>query len=243
MHSARQKGKSFIVTIDGPAASGKSTAAYLLSKRLGFVYLDTGAMYRALTWKALQNLIDFENQELLSKMAENTKIDIFPREDTPGAMVFVDGKDVSNFLRTPQINRWVSVLSRVRGVRSAMTKLQREIAKEKSVVAEGRDMGTVVFPWADVKIFLTASLKERAKRRWKELQEKGVNCSIEEIKKELELRDKIDSEREIAPLKKAEDAFVVDNTNLDICQTLERLLNIVNLKINKKVKEGFSSSQ
>ncbi|MBC7189332.1 (d)CMP kinase, partial [Candidatus Aerophobetes bacterium] len=207
MHSDRQKSKSFIITIDGPAASGKSTAAYLLAKRLGFIYLDTGAMYRALTWKALQNLIDFENQELLSKMAENTKIDIFSREDTPEAIVFVDGKDVSHFLRTPQINKWVSILSRVGGVRSAMTKLQRKIAEEKSVVAEGRDMGTVVFPWADVKIFLTASLEERAKRRWKQLKEKGINSSIEEIKKELELRDKIDSEREIAPLKKAEDAF------------------------------------
>jgi len=223
--------KPFVIAIDGPAASGKSTAAYLLAKKLGFTYLDTGAMYRALTWKALENNINLEDEVALSRMAENTKIDIFAKDDGPGAVVHVDGREVSDLLRTPEINKWVSVVSKVPRLRSAMVKLQRDIAKERSVVAEGRDIGTVVFPQADVKIFLVASVEERAKRRWKELREKGVFCTQEEIKKELRLRDKIDSERKVAPLKKAPDALLVNNTNLSIEETVEELLNIVKSKL------------
>ena len=223
--------KSFVVAIDGPAASGKSTVAYLLARKLGFTYMDTGAMYRALTWKALNTGIDLDDEKSLSQMAENIRIDISSRESYPGINVYVDDKEVSSLIRTPQINRWVSIVSRVPGVRKAMVELQRNIARNKSVVAEGRDIGTVVFPQADVKIFLVASLEERAKRRWKELQEKGISCKIEEIREELHLRDKIDSEREIAPLRKAPDALLVDNTDLDITQTLEKLLGIVKSRI------------
>ena len=223
--------KSFVIAIDGPAASGKSTTAYLLAKKLDFLYLDTGAMYRALTWKALQEGIDLKKEDRLSEMAEKTNIEIFPKEESFGTCVFVDGKDISSLIRTPEVTRWVSVLSKVPGVREAMVKLQRKIACNRSVVAEGRDIGTVVFPEADVKIFLVASLEERARRRWKELNEKGIFCTKEEIKKELELRDKIDSEREVAPLRKAPDAFLVDNTNLDTAQTLKKILGIVKSKI------------
>ena len=225
--------KSFVIAIDGPAASGKSTAAYLLAKKLGFTYMDTGAMYRALTWKALNNHIDLKNDVSLSRMAETTWIDICSKEELPGVAVYVDGKEVSSLIRTPEINKWVSIVSRVPGVRVAMVKLQRDIASEKSVVAEGRDIGTVVFPQADVKIFLVASLEERTRRRFKELQEKGIFCKEKDIREELQLRDKLDSEREVAPLKKAPDAFLVDNTHLDINQTVEKLLNIVKLKIKK----------
>ena len=225
--------KSFVIAIDGPAASGKSTAAYLLAKKLGFTYMDTGAMYRALTWKALNNHIDPKNDVSLSRMAETTRIDISSKEYLPGVAVYVDGKEVSSLIRTPEINKWVSVVARVPGVRVAMVKLQRDIASEKSVVAEGRDIGTVVFPQADVKIFLVASLEERTRRRFKELQEKGIFCKEKDIREELQLRDKLDSEREVAPLKKAPDAFLVDNTHLDINQTVEKLLNIVKLKIKK----------
>lgn len=229
--SSKKLKKPPVIAIDGPAASGKSTAAYLLARKLRFTYMDTGAMYRALTWKALKNRIDLENEEILSKMAEVIKIDICSQDSGPGTIVYVDGKEVSALLRAPEINKWVSIVSKVRGVRVAMVKLQRDIARRKSIVAEGRDIGTVVFPQAQVKIFLVASVEERAKRRWKELREKGVFCSQEDIKKELQLRDKLDSEREVAPLKKAPDAFVVNNTNLNITETLEKLLSIVNLKI------------
>lgn len=223
--------KTFVIAIDGPAASGKSTAAYLLAKKMGFTYLDTGAMYRALTWKALRDNIDVEDEKALSKMAETTDINVSSRSDAPGAVVHVDGKEVSNLLRTSKVNKWVSVVSKPSGVREAMAKLQRNIAREKPVVAEGRDIGTVVFPEADVKVFLIASVQKRAERRWRELQEKGILSTKKQVKKELKLRDKIDSERELAPLKKASDAYLIDNTNLDIQQTLEKILSTVNSKI------------
>lgn len=228
--SGKKFKKPFTIAIDGPAGSGKSTAAYLLAKELGLTYMDTGAMYRALTWKALKNRIDLENEKILSKMAEVTQISIFSRDSGPGTVVYVDGKEISTLLRTPRINKWVSVVSKAPGVRRAMAKLQRDIARKRSVVAEGRDMGTVVFPQAEVKIFLIASVEERARRRWKEFQQKGLSCTREDIKKELQLRDKIDSERELAPLKKAPDAILVDNTNLNIRETVEKLLNIINAK-------------
>ena len=223
--------KSFVIAIDGPAASGKSTAAYLLAKELGFVYMDTGAMYRTLTWKALQNHIDLKDVKSLCEIAENTHIKLFSQIDSPGVLVYVDGKEVSTLLRTPAINKWVSIVSKVPRVRAAMVKMQRSMAQEKSIVVEGRDIGTVVFPEADVKIFLVASLKERARRRWKELQEKRIFYIKENVERELQLRDKLDSERKVAPLKKALDAVLVDNTHLEIIPTFEKLLNIVKLKI------------
>jgi len=223
--------KPIIIAIDGPAGSGKSTGAYLLAKKLGFVYLDTGAMYRALTWKALQAGVNLKDKKSLSRLAKTTKITLLPRDDFPGVLVYVDGQDVSSLIRTPEINKWVSVVASIPEVRHAMVEMQRKIAQEKSVVAEGRDIGTVVFPEADVKIFLVASLEERVKRRWKELQEKKIFCTKEEVKKELQLRDKLDSERKVSPLKKAPDAFLLDNTNLSISETLEKLLQIVTSKI------------
>jgi len=225
------KDKHFIIAIDGPAASGKSTAAYLLAKKMGFIYLDTGAMYRAITWMALNENTDLENEKSLSNLARKINIKIYPLEDHPGVKVYVDEKDISSLIRSPLVNKWVSVVSKISGVRKAMVEMQRKIARERSVVAEGRDIGTVVFPNADVKIFLVASLEERAKRRWKEFQEKGISCSLEEVKKDLEARDKLDRERNISPLRKAEDALVVDNTHLGIFETLDRILNVVKDKI------------
>lgn len=224
--------KNFVIAIDGPAASGKSTAAYLLAKKLGFIYLDTGAMYRALTWKALDENIDIENEDSLSRLAKKVKIKIYPQKDQPGVRVYVNEKDVSLLIRTPAVNKWVSVVSKVPGVRVAMVDMQRKIAQEKSVVAEGRDIGTVVFPEADVKIFLVASLEERAKRRWRELKQRGIGCSLEDVERELETRDKLDKERDISPLRKARDAFLIDNTHLGISETLEKILSIVKNKIN-----------
>lgn len=230
--SSRSIDKTYVIVIDGPAASGKSTAAYLLAKKLGFVYMDTGAMYRALTWKALQSQVDPEDAEALSRMAHTVKINILSQDTKPGVVVYLDGEDVSTSIRTAEINRWVSVISKVPGVRQAMLKLQKRIAREKSIVAEGRDMGTVVFPQADTKIFLTASLEERVNRRWMEFKAKGEGCTRDTIAEELKMRDRIDSEREIAPLKKAADAILIDNTNLNIEETIKKLYDIAKQKLH-----------
>ena len=228
----------FVIAIDGPAASGKSTAAYLLAKKLGFTYLDTGAMYRALTWKVLEQGVNPEDESSISQVASTLDIRLAACRDHPGTRVWVDGKEISSLIRTPQVNRWVSQVSSIPGVRKALVEKQREIARKTSVVAEGRDMGTVVFPEADVKIFLVASLEERARRRWKELQEKGISCDLKKVKDELYLRDKMDSERETSPLKKAPDAHLLDNTRLDISSTLNELLKIVKSRIQVDQDQG-----
>lgn len=228
--------KSIIIAVDGPAGSGKSTGAYLLAKKLGFVYLDTGAMYRALTWKALNNKVNLQDRDSLSRLAKNTRITVSSRDDSPSAYVYLDGKEVSSFIRSPEVNKWVSVVSSIPEVREAMVEEQRKIAREKSIVAEGRDIGTVVFPDADVKIFLVASLDERGRRRWKQLQDKKLPVTREEVKEQLRSRDKLDTEREASPLRKASDAITLDNTDLSISETLEKLVRIVKsrIKMHKK---------
>lgn len=218
--------KKFIIAIDGPAASGKSTTARLLAKRLGYLYLDTGAMYRALTWEALSNKIDINDKESLSELAKRTKIYLEP-EDKVGTKVYLDGKEITSFIRFPQVNKYVSLVSMVKGVREEMVRQQREIGKGGGIVAEGRDIGTVVFPGAKVKIFLTCSLEERARRRWRENKERNSHQTEKEVEAELSLRDKLDKERKLSPLKKAEDAIVLDNTFLSINETVEKVLKIV----------------
>lgn len=217
--------KSIIIAIDGPAASGKSTTARLLAKRLGYLYLDTGAMYRAFTWKVLNNKIDINNKESLSKLAKRTKIYLEP-EDRIGTKVYLDGEEITSFVRSPQVNKYVSLVSMVGGVREEMVRQQREIGKRGGVVAEGRDIGTVVFPKAEVKIFLTCSLEERARRRWREEMERNSCSTKKEVKVELSLRDKLDEERELSPLKKADDAIILDNTFLSINETVGKVLKI-----------------
>jgi len=232
--------KPVVIAVDGPAASGKSTVAYLLAKKLGFTYLDTGAMYRALTWKVLNSNLDLEDEKSLSELAATIQITLLPQTNSPGTRVWVNGEEVSSLIRTPEVNKWVSRVSSIPGVRKALVEAQRKIAQKSSVVAEGRDMGTVVFPEADVKIFLVASLEERVRRRWKELRDKGIHCKWQDVKKEICLRDKLDSERETSPLKKALDAFLVDNTHLGISETLQELLNIVKSRIKIGKSKGDS---
>ncbi len=224
--------KNITVTIDGPSASGKSTVAHLLAKKLGYLYLDTGAMYRALTLKALEDRIDIQDKEALSQLAEITKISLKqnPTNSTK-VKVYVNNEDVTSRIRSRLVNKWVSPLSTVKKVREKMVQQQREIAKGKGVVAEGRDMGTVVFPRAKVKIFLVASLRERMYRRWKEYQQGGISCSKKNIERELQRRDQIDSQREVSPLQKAKDAILIDNTNLSIPKTLQKIWEIVEKKI------------
>ena len=208
-----------IIAIDGPAGSGKSTIAKLLAEDLELVYLDTGAMYRLVTLKALNEGIlgDFEK---IKKMLNNLNIDI--KENG----FYLDNVDVSDEIRKPIVSENVSDIAAIREVREKMVDLQRKFSESKNVILDGRDIGTVVFPSADVKIFLVADAKERANRRYKELVKKGENVKIEEIYENILKRDEIDSTRKESPLKKAEDAIEVDTTSKNIEEVKNEILNI-----------------
>ena len=208
-----------IIAIDGPAGSGKSTIAKLIAEDLGLVYLDTGAMYRLVTLKALNEGIlgDFEK---IKKMLNNLNIDI--KENG----FYLDNVDVSDEIRKPIVSENVSDIAAIREVREKMVDLQRKFSESKNVILDGRDIGTVVFPNANVKIFLVADAKERANRRYKELVKKGENVKIEEIYENILKRDEIDSTRKESPLKKAEDAIEVDTTSKNIEEVKNEILNI-----------------
>ena len=217
-----------IIAIDGPAGSGKSTISKLVAKDLDLIYLDTGAMYRLVTLKALKMGILDENLENLDKINElldNLEIDI--REDG----FYLDGVDVSEEIRKPIVSENVSKIAAIKEVRIKMVDLQRKFSKAKNVILDGRDIGTVVFPNADLKIFLVADAKERAKRRYRELIEKGENVEIEEIYENILKRDKIDSTRKESPLKKAKDAVEVDTTSKSIEEVKNEILRMVNSNI------------
>lgn len=215
----------FVVAIDGPAASGKSTTARLVAERLGFLYLDTGAMYRAITWKASQAGIPFDDAEALSGLVRNTHLALEP--GSGGARIRVDGEDVTEGIRAPEISRGVSAVASVPAVRRRMVEIQREIAAQGRCVVEGRDIGTVVFPEAPVKIFLVASLEERARRRQEELADHGVRQEIEELCEEIQRRDRMDSERADSPLRAAADAIPLDTTGLSIEDQVAEVLRVV----------------
>lgn len=220
--------KNVIITIDGPAGSGKSTSAKLVARKLGFTYLDTGAMYRAITYLALNgNCID--NEELIVEIAQKAEINL--QTINGKTEVHINNQDVTDLIRTFEVNSKVSDVSKIPEVRTALVKIQQQYGKNSNVVAEGRDTGTVVFPDADVKIFLIASIDERAKRRLKEFHEKGENISINEISNNLASRDKIDSTREVSPLVKADDAYEIDTTNI----TIEEQVNLILEKVNEKL--------
>jgi len=237
--SQGQSKKCPIIAIDGPAGSGKSITAYLLAKKLNYLYLDTGAMYRALTLKAIKNKVNTYDAQALADLVGQTKISLKLGSEQ-GTRVFIDGKEVSSEIRSPLVSRYVSQVSTIKEVREYLVSLQREIGSKGEVVAEGRDIGTVVFPEATVKIFLTANLEERINRRWRQLREKVGSLSRREIEINLRQRDLIDSQREISPLKKAPQAITVDNTRLNISQTVEKIRQIV-----QKVlwKTGYSSEK
>ncbi len=222
--------RGLTIAIDGPAASGKSTAAKLAAKKLGYLYLDTGAMYRALTWKALRNKVNIKDEKRLSQLAKETKITLKSRSNLE-TKIYLDGKEVTSLIRSPLIDKNVSPISAIKGVREAMVAEQKKIGKEGGVVAEGRDIGTVVFPKAEVKIFLTASFEERVRRRWNEETNKGLSSEKKGVAVDLLIRDRTDSQRKIAPLKKARGAVVIDNTCLNIPQTVSRILEVVETKL------------
>jgi len=217
--------KRISIAIDGPAAAGKSTVAKVVAKELSYVYIDTGAMYRTLTYAALEQNVDIENEESLMEVLKNVNIDFQQGENTQ--LVFLNGKDVSEAIRTPNVTNRVSIVAKHRLVREEMVRRQQALAEKGGVVMDGRDIGTHVLPNAEVKIFMLASVQERAERRHLENTKKGFASSLEQLKKEIAKRDKLDSEREVSPLKKADDALELDTTSLSIEEVVQRIMDIV----------------
>ena len=213
-----------VIAVDGPAGAGKSTVSKIVAARLGYTYIDTGAMYRAVALKCNEEL-GIRNEELTEQLLVEVTRDIEIKLDAAGK-IFLDGRDVTKEIRTPEVSRGASDVAKFGVVREKLTQLQRAMATHGAVIMDGRDIGTQVLPNADLKIFLTASVEERARRRFEELKEKNFAADFEQIKKEISLRDKQDSEREIAPLAQAEDAVLLDSTRLTIEQVVEEILRL-----------------
>lgn len=217
--------KRISIAIDGPAAAGKSTVAKVVAKKLSYVYIDTGAMYRAITYAALEQKVDIENEEQLMEVVKNVNIEFQQGENTQ--LVFLNGQDVSEVIRTPEVTNRVSIVAKHRLVREEMVRRQQELAEKGGVVMDGRDIGTHVLPDAEVKIFMLASVEERAERRHLENMNKGFDSNLEQLKEEIAQRDKLDSEREVSPLKKADDALELDTTSLSIEEVVQKIMSIV----------------
>ena len=218
--------KKLSVAIDGPAGAGKSSVSKILASRLGYAYLDTGAMYRAITYTALQKGI--KDHDAIAEMTEKLEMEVHPDKDT--MHVIVDGSDVTPYIRTPEVSSYVSEVSSIGGVRTAMVTIQRKQAEKGGIVLDGRDIGTTVLPDADVKIFLTASVHTRAVRRFKELTEGHPEMTMEEVEEEISKRDYLDSHREISPLKQADDAILLDNGDMTLEETAEAIIDVCNKK-------------
>lgn len=215
-----------IIAVDGPSGAGKSTVARILAKKLGFLYIDTGAMYRALTLKVLDNNVAISDTATIYKLAQNVKIDLNANAD--GSLsVILDGNDVSLAIRNPRITQVVSDVAKIKEVRSILVKLQRKFGERGSCVLDGRDIGTVVFPNAQKKFFIDASAQERVNRRFKELKGLGQDISEEAVSKDLSNRDKIDSTREESPLCKATDAIYIDTTHLSIDEVVNKMAGYI----------------
>lgn len=213
------------IAIDGPAGAGKSTIAKLLSKKLGFIYVDTGAMYRALAYFFIKNGFNKDDETKICESVKKANVTL--RFVDGEQQVFLNDENVTKYLRTEEVGNMASISSVFREVRAQIFDLQQTIAKENDVIMDGRDIGTVVLPNADLKIFLTASVEERAKRRYLELKEKGENPDIEKISQDIKERDNRDMTREIAPLKKADDAVLLDTSNMTIEEVVEKIASYV----------------
>lgn len=215
-----------IIAIDGPAGSGKSTVAKLIARKLSFTYVDTGAMYRALTLKAIREKINLKDECELAKLLQRINLDI-KNNDNGELVVFLDDEDVTGLIRTPELTTKVSYLARAEGVRQEMVKLQRKIASRGKCVFEGRDITTVVFPEAKHKFYLEASLKERASRRFKELMGGQQGLSLEKVEKDINTRDEQDKKRKYGPLRKADDAVCIDTTNMGIEEVVSKVCSYI----------------
>jgi len=214
-----------IIAIDGPAGSGKSTTSKLVANRLGISHLDTGSMYRAITAHFIKNSYSLDSIDVSSVM---NSIDLEISDSSDKESVFLNGEDVTDRLRSNEVSKLVSDISSVKEVRAKMVRIQRRISSNKSIVIDGRDIGTVVFPDAKFKFFITASIDSRAKRRFDELQESDLNVTLEQIEEEIKSRDHFDTTRDNSPLKKAEDAITIDTTHLSISEQVNMILEIIN---------------
>lgn len=213
------------IAIDGPAGAGKSTVAKLLAKQLNIIYLDTGAMYRAIALKAIEQGVDVSDTDALSVLLEDTDIDISYVDEQQH--VLLDGRDVTDIIRTPEVSDGASKVAVIPAVRLKLVELQRRIARMHDVVMDGRDIGTFVLPNADVKFYLTASIEERARRRLEEMRARGYEHSLDDVKDDIRARDKNDSEREFAPLRKADDAILIDSTDKTVDEVVEEMLSFI----------------
>ena len=213
---------SFVVAIDGPAGSGKGTVTKKVGEKLGLVNIDTGAMFRCVTLNMIEENINLEDEAKIEEILNKIEIDM-----KENGQIFLNGKEVTNRIRENDINKFVSPVSIIPDVRKKLLDLQRKVAQGKKVIMEGRDIGTVVFPNANVKIYLDATPEERAKRRMKQNQENGIFGSYEEILESIINRDKKDMTREVAPLKRAEDAIYIDSSNMSIEETVEKIIKII----------------
>ena len=223
---------SFVVAIDGPAGTGKGTVTKLLAEKTHLINIDTGAMYRCVTLECINKGISTSDEKAILEVLKEINIKL---EHNDGKqIVLLNGKDVSEDIRSPKVDSEVAKFAALKIVRDKMTPLQRKMGEEENVIMEGRDIGTVVFPNADVKIFLDCSLEERANRRYKQNLEKGIETSYDEVLNSIIQRHKLETEREIAPLVKAEDAIVVDSTNMTIDEVVDKIESIINLKLKEK---------
>lgn len=224
--------KKLCIAIDGPAAAGKSTVAKIVAGKKSYIYIDTGAMYRAITYLALKKGVDLNDEAALTALLKESAIDLTVSPEGE-QKVYIAGEDVTEAIRTDDVSNQVSIVAKYAGIREEMTKRQQQLAEKGGVVMDGRDIGTHVLPNAEVKIFLLASVEERAKRRFEENVKKGYNVNYETLAEEIRRRDKLDSEREISPLKKADDALEIDTTSLTIDEVAEKILQVVDKKAQK----------
>ncbi len=222
--------RKLIVAIDGPAGAGKSTVAKRVAKELGYTYMDTGAMYRAFAWRVREERLKLGDEKKLRRVLRDTDIELV--EQNGRLSVLLNGVNVTDRIRTPELSQSASLVSTSGVVRERMVELQRAMGSRGGVVAEGRDIGTVVFPNAEVKIYLDASAEERARRRFEELRGQGKHVTLEETLKEMGERDQRDKERAVAPLRKAADAVVIDSTNSDVDRVVERIMHEIKKKMS-----------
>ena len=223
---------SFVVAIDGPAGTGKGTVAKIISEKLNLINIDTGAMYRAVTLEMINKNIGLEDEEKIEKILEKIKIELENKEGRH--IVLLNGEDVTEKIRQPEVTKLVSQASAIKQIRLKMSDFQRKLGQNNKIVMEGRDIGTYVFPNADVKIYLDADVEERAKRRYIQNQEKNIAMSYEEILENIKKRDENDKNKEIGALKKAEDAIIIDTTNLTVEQVIQKVEQIIKQKIKNK---------